>query len=402
MIKFSYIKKKIKDVKISDIFATIPMFIAFVISPLYKKKFSKTWLICEEKKEARDNGYWFYKYIVENRKEQDCVYAIDKKSVDYYKVKHLGKVIQYGSLMHWIIYLTCEYNISSQKGGKPNAALCAFLELNGIRNKHNIFLQHGIIINDLKWLYADKSNFEMFITSTRPEKKFVEDNFGYKKGVIKLTGMPRFDNLHRNITKKNRIIIMPTWRSWLNLKSQRKIGLNSNFETSEYLVRWKELLESNRLNDLIDKHNLEIIFYPHRNMQRYLDKFTSNLNSKVIIASWKDYDLQELLLTSSIMITDYSSVFFDMVYMKKPIIFYQFDVDDFRNGQYEEGYFDYDNNCFGKSCKTCDETINELEKIISNGNSVSDIYLAEHKNLFQYYDDKNCERIFNEIKRMRK
>ena len=78
MVKFSYIKKKIKDVKLRDLFAIIPMITAITISPLFRKKYSKTWLICEEKKEARDNGYWFYKYLAEKQKQQACIYAIDK------------------------------------------------------------------------------------------------------------------------------------------------------------------------------------------------------------------------------------------------------------------------------------------------------------------------------------
>ena len=43
------------------------------------------------------------------------------------------------------------------------------------------------------------------------------------------------------------------------------------------------------------------------------------------------------------MITDYSSVFFDFSYMRKPVIFYQFDEKKFRKAQYAEGYFSYKN-----------------------------------------------------------
>ena len=39
------------------------------------------WLICEDYNEARDNGYWLFKYIREQQPQQDVVYAINKKSV---------------------------------------------------------------------------------------------------------------------------------------------------------------------------------------------------------------------------------------------------------------------------------------------------------------------------------
>ena len=399
MISYKYLQSKIKDVKPQDLMAIFPMLLAVLISPFFKKTYRETWLICEEKKEARDNGYWFFRKIKENHPEQSCIYAIDKNSIDYNNVKDLGEIVQFGSLKHWIIYFTCQHNISSQKGGKPNAAICSFLELNDLYNGHNIFLQHGIIINDLEWLYADKSRFEMFVTSTIPERDFIESKFGYDEGTIKLTGLPRFDNLHQQRTNNKRIIIMPTWRYWFNLKSKQCDDFDKDFRNSEYLLKWKELLESEQLNDLIDEYNLEVIFYPHRNLQSHLYEMEEDINTKVIFASWQKYDLQELLITSALMITDYSSVFFDMIYMKKPIIFYQFDLEKFRLGQYREGYFDYSNNPFGKSYQKVKPLVEALNNYINNNFLCDDYYLSEHEKYFPYFDTNNSERVYEEIKK---
>lgn len=397
MISLKYFLNKVKDVKVSDLMAVFPMLTALAVSPVYKNKYKKTWLICEEPKEARDNGYWFFRKMCENHPEQHCIYAIDKSSVDYAKVRRLGEVIQYGSLRHWIIYFTCQHNISSQKGGKPNAALCSFIELNGFYNAHNVFLQHGITINNVKWLHSDCSKFDMIVAAVSLEKKFIIDVFGYKREIVKLTGFPRFDNLHNVIVKKNRIVIMPTWRQWFTLKSRRRNGLQNEFVDSEYLLKWRELLQSEKLNYLIDEFHLEVIFYPHRNMQQYLHKFCEGLDSKVKIAFWEDYDLQDLLKTSEMMITDYSSVFFDMIYMKKPVIFYQFDRDDFRKFQYEQGYFDYQNTPFGKSYTKQNLVLEELQKIVENGYRCTDDFMRAHKEYFKFYDTQNCERIFKAI-----
>ena len=48
MISSKYFLEKVKDVKISDIKAILPMLIAKVVSPLYKKKYENYWLLCEE------------------------------------------------------------------------------------------------------------------------------------------------------------------------------------------------------------------------------------------------------------------------------------------------------------------------------------------------------------------
>lgn len=399
MISIRYFIHKVKDVKLSDMKAIPLMMTALICSPFYKKVYKNTWLICEEPKEARDNGYWFFRKMCENHPEQRCIYAIEKSSVDYAKVKDLGEVIRYGSLRHWIIYFTCRHNISSQKGGKPNAALCAFIELNGFYNAHNVYLQHGMIKDNLEWLHASCFKTDIFITSAVPEKKYIEDNYGYSQGIIKLTGMPRFDNLHHITSSENQIVIMPTWRQWFKLKSRKVKEINDNFMDSDYLKKWSELLNDPEFNALIEKHQLKVIFYPHRNMQIYLQEFRQTIKGNVEIAFWKDYDLQELLINSKMMITDYSSVFFDMIYMKKPILFYQFDLEQFQKYQYEEGYFKYENNPFGKSCKDIDALINEFRNVLKNNFVCTQDFLKAHAEYFRFYDDQNSERIFNEIRK---
>lgn len=398
MVSVTYFLNKIKDVRPRDCFAVFPMLGALALSPFYKRRNRDTWLVCERCDEARDNGYWFFKKMRENHPEQRCVYAIDMKSADYQKVRDLGEVVRFGSLRHWLLYFTCAHTISSQKGGKPNAALCAFLELNGLFDSHMVFMQHGVIINQLEWLHADRSRFDMFVTSVRPEHQFVKNSFGYENGVVQLTGLPRFDNLHDNYVKENRIVIMPTWRSWLALKSQGRSGLESDFMRSRYLREWKALLESPRLNRIIEEHGLEVIFYPHSNMQPHLDDFKRELQTNVIIADWESWDLPELLKSSEMMVTDYSSVFFDMVYMKKPVLFYQFDQEDFRKGQYGKGWFDYADNPFADAYLDADGLLDALESQVKNRFAVAPEYLAAHARCFPYYDTDNSERVYDRVR----
>ncbi len=393
MIKLSYFMNKIKDVKIKDILSVFPMAAAICLTPVYKKKYTNAWLICEEPMEARDNGYHFFKYMCTKKPDQKCYYAIKKDSVDYKKVAKLGKTIEFGSIQHWLAYFSCRYNISSQKGGKPNAALCSFMELNNLFKPHNVFLQHGITINKVSWLFADCSRFDYFVTSTIPETKYIRENFGYPRKSIILTGMPRFDALHDLKVNKKRILIMPTWRYWFKLNSKKNENTDSDIRNSEYLHKWLEVLEHPQLKELVEKYDLEVIFYPHRNMQEFIDVF-NNVKNPVTIASWKKYDIQELLKTSSMMITDYSSVFFDMAYMKKPIVYYQFDEQKFRSYQYDEGYFDYHNNPFGVWCNEADTVVEQIKKNVLSDFVMSDESQSEYKKIFPYFDRLNSERIY--------
>ena len=386
-----YFFKKIKDVHFSDILSFGKLFVALVFKPFVKKRYQHCWVVCETANEARDNGYHFFKHVRECHKDIMCFYAIDKKSPDIKKVKKLGNIVQYGSIKHWVLYLCADYNISSQKGGKPNTAVCAFLELLNLIDSKLVFLQHGVIINDVAWAHANTTQLKYFITSTLPETQYIKKTFGFEENKIILTGMPRFDNLHNNKVDPHYILIMPTWRSRFSLVSERQ-DVDNDFVSSVYKKSWEGLLNSTELANLIEKNNLKVVFFPHRHMQQFLGQFEVN-NDSITIADWRYYDIQDEMKKAALMITDYSSVFFYFVYMKKPVIFYQFDYDEFRKYDYKEGYFDYKNTQFGKWCDTSEKVIDELLRIIASNMKVSDDYLEEHSRIFPYWDNKNSERL---------
>ena len=398
MNRIRYFFERIKDVKINDYLSVFPMTLALLLRPFYRQKYKGTWLVCEEPAEARDNGYHFFKYMCEEQPQQKCYYAIKSSSVDSKKVQILGSTIEYGSIQHWLAYFICEYNISSQKGGKPNAAMCAFMEMNGRYKPQNVFLQHGITKDHAEWLYADRCRFKYFITAAIPEDEMIRKDFGYEAGIVQLTGFPRYDALDSSEANKNRVLIMPTWRYWFNLKSKGGDDPSNNFYNSEYLKQWLDLLNDERLEQIATENNLEIIFFLHRNMQQYVAAF-EGVKKHITIASWKKYDIQDLLKTSALMITDYSSVFFDMIYMEKPILFFQFDEEKYRKYQYQEGWFDYHNNPFSNSYSSKRELVDKIDEYVKTSFTVEESVRNESRSLFKYMDRENSKRIFELLTR---
>ena len=85
---------------------------------------------------------------------------------------------------------------------------------------------------------------------------------------------------------------------------------------------------------------------PHPNTIDGLHMFRHDPREKIKDStnSYKDIFAQ-----TDLMITDYSSVAFDFAYLRKPIVYSQFDRDSFFNGahSYTERYFDYERDCFG-------------------------------------------------------
>ena len=255
-----------------------------------------------------------------------------------------------------------------------------------------MFLQHGITINKGEWLFYPNTKMWRFITACKPEHEFIKEHFGYPEENIKLLGFARFDSLHGVETDKNLILVMPTWRNWLGRESRDNKDLR--FEDTEYFQKWNGFLKDERLRELLTTYDKKLLFYPHRNMQKFFSFFKGS--ERIEIADWKKYDIQDLLKRSALMITDYSSVFFDFSYMKKPVLFYQFDESEFREKQYAEGFFDYKNTPLGKWTDNKDALLGYLEEELTKGLLPLDDSAVE--SVFPLWDDENCKRIYREIK----
>jgi len=253
-----------------------------------------------------------------------------------------------------------------------------------------IFLQHGIIKDDLAFCHADQTNIDMFTCSAVPEFEFIKDNFGYPDGVLVLSGMCRYDNLKKTEEPTKKILFMPTWRSKLRTCTQ------STFEQSDYFKEYNSFLNCRELADMLEEYDYELIFYPHFEVHRFLDSFDSN-NSRVKIADFKNNDVQELLINSDILVTDYSSVFFDFAYMRKPVVFFQYNEEEFRTGHYKEGYFNYKRDGFGEIAKTKEAVINSLRALIENGLNPDELYLERMNSFFAFNDRENCRRNYEAI-----
>lgn len=395
----SKFKEKIKFVKGRDLLHIFLFIIAVPVALVYKLFRRNLWLICDNGREATDNGFCLFKYICENHPQQDCVYAVYKNSVDYDNVKKTGKSVKYGGFLHWVLYLTAKVNISSQKGGKPNAAVCYLLEIYGILRNKRVFLQHGVILTNIEFLYYENTKMDMFTTSTYREWEYVDRVYGYPNGNVKLLGLPRFDNLHDFKITPNQILIMPTWREWIGTDALSKgiEGETKAFLESDYFKNWSKIINSPRLTQICRKYGCSVMFYPHRDMQRFIDCFNKD-NPYLTICKYPQYKVQDLMKSSAFMITDYSSVQIDFAYMKKPLAYFQFDYEKFSKSHYGKGYFDYAQDGFGPVFEDEKPLMDYIEEMAKNSFLNTSLYLNRHKEFFTLYDTENSKRNYEAIK----
>lgn len=383
-------------------YQAIEMVIFKGVSIFYKnkEKYKDIWLICERGTEAKDNGYWMFKYVRENHPKINVHYIIDKQyEKDYKKVRDLSNIIEYNSFEHKIAFILSKKVISTHIGFvEPWSYKLYKMILDRKDKKKYIFLQHGVIYNDLSDILNKKaSRIDKFITSTKDEYNSIANtqNYGFFNDEVVQTGLARFDNLHKNIPKKQ-ILLMPTWRKDITNPSyvKSKIVDDNIFLESDYYKRFKSLLNNKDLESILKKYEYKLVFYPHYEIQQYIKYFDVN-NQNIIIANKDEYDVQQLLMDSKLLITDYSSVFFDFAYMKKPIIHYCFD----ELKHYKSGYLDFKKDGFGQVISSEEKLVSLIEKYAKEDFKIEPVYEKRIKDSFTVRDDKNCQRIFEVIKK---
>ena len=384
--------QKLKRIHLRDVVHVFLFVLALIPAAVYRQKRPHLWLICENRNEARDNGYWLFRYLREQQPQVDAVYAINPHCSEYTRVAPLGPVIAYGSFRHWIFYLAAEVNISSQKYGKPNAAVCYVLEvLLGWLHNRRVFLQHGVTQNDLPFLHNEKARYSLFCCAAQPEYEFVRDRFGYPEGVVQLLGFCRFDHLLHAEADKDLILIVPTWR--MDLQRHKDAEL---FLQSEYYRHWNALLSGGKLSELLRAHGKNAVFCVHREMAQFESYFMSH-DEVIRVLSWKEADIASLLQRAALLLTDYSSVFMDTAFMERPVLYYQFDREDFRAHHLPQGYFDYDRDGFGPVCQTEDRLLSELEQAFRLECRLDPVYLERVRAFYSLHDNRSCERTFHAI-----
>ncbi len=383
--------------KIKRLFVYIRVFFIMIaaeaVSLFVRRKpaYRGLWIVSERGQEARDNGYHFFKYLRREHPEINAVYIITGNSPDRGKVADLGTLVEYGSFRHYLCFILAKVRVSTHIDGYSPDILF-FNKFGRFFPDHakKIFLQHGITKDDMAFCHADRTNIDMFVCAAVPEFDYIDQTFGYPKGVLKLTGLCRYDNLKKTDRPTKKLLFMPTWRATLRTCNRH------TFLESDYFKNYNAFLNSKKLSELLEKNDYELVFYPHFEVHRFLDCFQCS-DPRIKIADFKNNDVQDLLIHSDILITDFSSVFFDYAYMRKPVVYYQYDEAAFRAEQYAKGYFDYRENGFGEVVETQDALLNNLQHILDNDLRPDEKYLNRMNTFFKFNDQNNCKRVYEAI-----
>ncbi|SUT99860.1 Putative lipooligosaccharide biosynthesis protein [Actinobacillus lignieresii] len=363
----------------------------------------KYWLFNDRPINANDNAEYFFEYINKTNKKlaKRCYFVLDKNSPDIARMKEIGNVVIQNSFKHKFLYLNAKYIFTSHLATsffKPISF--KFLKYyNDLIESKIIWLQHGITMNDIE-TGANKFNKSVskVVTCANFEADiFQQRKFFYPSQDIYQTGFTRYDKLKKGTNKT--ILVMPTWRAYLsgNILANGLHAKKDGFENSKYFLNYSALLKNEALISALRESGYELLFVIHPGLRQYNESFEAFENDVIKVMKKNSFSYNKLFNNSSLLITDYSSVFFDFAYSQKPCLFFQFDQDDFYGKHYKKGVFDFDTMAPGKVVKTDKELVKEILSLIKNNMTPSSHYLNIIRNTYKHLDDRNCERLLIEV-----
>ncbi|MFI3939843.1 CDP-glycerol glycerophosphotransferase family protein [Vagococcus fluvialis] len=345
---------------------------------------------------ARDNGLAIFKYLVtHHQKDFQIYYGISKNSPDIKYLEDYKNNIRFiGSKEYTDIFLSSEIIIHSHF----SYYLCPFSTKNGLdifKEKECYFIQHGIILQkDVSALYSFDNHhfFDYFITSSERESKLIENKYNFPTENILEFGLPRFDNLFTwksqlkklfSFSKNKHFFAFFTWRANLNQLS------NEAFIDSEYYKNIQKLIND---SFWLDNPNLTLTLRFHRNLEKYIHLFSTN-NKNVFISTEDDVkSIQNYIIDSDVMITDYSSAALDFAIMSKPVIYY---LGLAENKNEDESYQKY---LPGEIIESYDKLINSM-KLLSNQRKNQTKFEDKLDDIYSHRDNKASYRLVEHIKK---
>lgn len=330
-------------------------------------------------KNYSDSPKYIYEYIAQNHPEYECVWAINDGAKIPYGAKTVKRFsFQYAYYLAVSKYLV--FNVRPPLWYRKREEQVFLETWHGTPLKRLVFDQEEVTSASPKYkqqFYRQRKDWDFLVSANPFSTKTFRSCFLYEGEMLEY-GYPRNDILYwpnkdeiaqqlkekLGIPKdKKTILYAPTWRD-----DQHYGSGQYKFELALDLKLMKE-----RLRD-----DYVVLLRTHHYISNHID--VSGLGDFVINLSSYD-DISEIYLISDICITDYSSVFFDYANLKRPILFYTYDFDKYKN-QLRGFYIDMNTEVPGPLLYTSEQVVQAIEDI--------DEITEEYKERYDQFYDRFC------------
>ena len=351
-------------------------------------------------KQYSDSPRAIYEYMKEHHPEYKMIWSVDRASMKYFAQKDVEYVRRFS--IRWLLIMTrAKYWVN-------NVRFPLWIP----KPKHTVYVQtwHGTPLKRLAMdmdevhmpgtntnkykanFLKEASNWDYLVSPNAYSTEIFKRAFQFDKEMIE-SGYPRNDFLHNcndeetiNELKrkfnlpldKKLILYAPTWRD------------NQFFKKGKYKFNLE--LDLARMREELGDSYIVIM------RMHYL--VAQNMDLTEFDGFAYDFshleDIRELYLISDILVTDYSSVFFDYANLRRPMIFFTYDIEDYRDNL-RGFYFDFEEKAPGLLTKTTEELIAEVKSMESNQFKLSERFEEFYQKFCYLESGQSAKRVVEEV-----
>lgn len=346
------------------------------------------WVFGDRFNKAADNGEALYRYVRDNRIHDRIAFVVSKDCPDWARLERDDfNLVGYGTMEHWkLLHGSAQFFTSHVDDMyiTPWKEYGRAIDASAYRLN---FLQHGIIRSDLSsWLGT--RTYHTFCASARSEYSALLHHLRYRLSpeVLKLTGLARHDLLTRR--DDDYILVLPTWRSFLADASPER------FAASEFHAAWQRLFSDQRLLGALDVADLKVKFVLHPRLTQFARTF--RFGEQVEMLAYEDIaSFADLISGAQMLVTDYSSVSFDTLYLRRPVVYYPFAERLVHSANVGQRFDVYPS--LGASVEDHESAVEAIVTSVSRKFKVDDDRLRRIDAFFAFSDAGNRKRIIDAV-----
>ncbi|MEU9582406.1 bifunctional glycosyltransferase/CDP-glycerol:glycerophosphate glycerophosphotransferase [Streptomyces werraensis] len=379
------------------------------LAPLFLGR--EIWLFGERGDTAQDNSWHLFRHARTVEKRRGAYYLIRAGSADRARLSGLGHVVAHSSWKHKLLMLHASvlvnsYDIDTYMLPDGWDRTRYLKHVNWRVGARRVFLQHGVTDKDVsKGLHRNRTGVDLILAVSRQEARFLSEELGYE-GQVEVTGFPRFDALVPDRGSRT-VLFMPTWRAYLTVASYSRDGsasdahraMRDRFLASAYREFMDRFLNHPQLLAALELHDYTLEFLPHYEMRSMLGEMVPG-RDRVRVVDQTEVGVQEAMRRCDLFVTDWSSTAFDVAYLGTPVVYAQFDAEEYWDGHYRKGYFDARRDGFGPVGETVDEVVGEVVRYLGGGCRREPHYQWRAEQFFAHRDRQNNVRTSEAIERL--
>lgn len=376
------------------------MFLSYQFSGLFNRNPNRWIFGAWRGEQYSDNSKYLFEYTNKYCKDIECIWLTKNKKVEE-KLKNQGVKVFCGHGLQSLYYvLTAGVAIETEgvqdipfhwfmKGIKTIQLFHGFPLKSGSK-----WVEHGLFkrankpwqnqYDKMYWMsyseaYIDvMKNWGLF-GKTIPENMFVITGAARNDVFVNKPECSFINKFREEHPNAKLICYMPTHRNF---------GSNKNKILDENTLKY--------VNDRLKEANIYMILKPHfHEIKNYIGK--ERFYDHIIFALTDEfYDVYEYLPMVDLLISDYSSIIIDFLCANKPIVIFDYDLNDYiiNDAGIEDIYFKLE---FGPKCQTWESVLYEVKNQLEN-----DTWFGKRNRALKitnsFSDGHNCNRIYNAIK----